>query len=141
MWKKTFIFADMKRIVCIFFLFLTGLALQAQSYKLVLADDIPADAAKVLEQRFTQMLQGSGITLADDGAPLTVTAQVVSRVETPGSMSQTALSIDLVAKAGEAVATFPVKGVGESDADAWLRAVKQLLPKSKSALEFVEKLK
>lgn len=131
----------MKRIVCILFLFLTGLALQAQSYKLVLPEGIPADAAKVLEQRFTQMLQGSGITLADDGAPLTVTAQVVSRVETPGSMSQTALTIDLVAKAGDVVATFPVKGVGESDADAWLRAVKQLLPKSKSALEFVEKLK
>lgn len=131
----------MKRIVCILFLFLTGLALQAQSYKLVLPEGIPADAVKVLEQRFTQMLQGSGITLADDGTPLTVTAQVVSRVETPGSMSQTALSIDLVAKAGEAVATFPVKGVGEGDADAWLRAVKQLLPRSKTALEFVEKLK
>ena len=123
------------------FLFLTGLALQAQSYKLVLADDIPADAAKVLEQRFTQMLQGSGITWADDGAPLTVTAKVTSRVETCGSMSQTALTIDLVAKAGDAVATFPVKGVGESDADAWIRAVKQLLPRSKNALEFVEKLK
>ena len=123
------------------FLFLTGLALQAQSYKLVLPEGIPADAAKVLEQRFTQMLQGSGITLADDGAPLTVTAQVVSRVETPGSMSQTALTIDLVAKAGDVVATFPVKGVGEGDADAWLRAVKQLLPRSKTALEFVEKLK
>ena len=131
----------MKRIVCILFLFLTGLSLQAQSYKLVLPEGIPADAAKVLEQRFTQMLQGSGITLADDGAPLTVTAQVVSRVETPGSMSQTALTIDLVAKAGDVVATFPVKGVGEGDADAWLRAVKQLLPRSKTALEFVEKLK
>lgn len=131
----------MKKIVCILFLFLTGLALQAQSYKLVLADDIPADAAKVLEQRFTQMLQGSGITWADDGAPLSVTAKVTSRVETPGSMSQTALTIELVAKAGDAVATFPVKGVGESDADAWIRAVKQLLPRSKNALEFVEKLK
>lgn len=131
----------MKKIVCILFLFLTGLALQAQSYKLVLADDIPADAAKVLEQRFTQMLQGSGITLSDDGAPLSVTAKVTSRVETPGSMSQTALTIDLVAQAGEVVATFPVKGVGEGDADAWIRAVKQLLPRSKSALEFIEKLK
>ena len=117
------------------------LGLQAQSYKLVLPEGIPADAAKVLEQRFTQMLQGSGITWADDGAPLTVTAKVTSRVETPGSMSQTALTIDLVAKAGDAVATFPVKGVGESDADAWIRAVKQLLPRSKNALEFVEKLK
>ena len=131
----------MKKIVCILFLFLTGLVLQAQSYKLVLPEGIPADAAKVLEQRFTQMLQGSGITLADDGAPLSVTAKVTSRVETPGSMSQTALTIDLVAKAGDVVATFPVKGVGEGDADAWLRAVKQLLPRSKTALEFVEKLK
>ncbi len=122
-------------------LLVTALGVQAQSYKLVLADDIPADAAQVLEQRFTQMLQGSGITLADDGAPLSVTAKVTSRVETPGSMSQTALTIDLVAKAGDVVATFPIKGVGESDADAWLRAVKQLLPRSKNALEFVEKLK
>ena len=117
------------------------LGLQAQSYKLVLPEGIPADAAEVLERRFTRMVQGGGITLADDGAPLTVTAQVVSRVETPGSMSQTALTIDLVAKAGDVVATFPVKGVGEGDADAWLRAVKQLLPRSKTALEFVEKLK
>lgn len=131
----------MKRIVCILFLFLTGLALQAQSYKLVLPEGIPADAAKVLEQRLTQMLQGSGITLADDGTPLTVQTKVVSRVETPGSMSQTALAIDVIAQAGEAVVTFPVKGVGENDADAWLRAVKQLLPRSKTALEFVEKLK
>ena len=88
------------------------LGLQAQSYKLVLPEGIPADAAKV-----------------------------TSRVETPGSMSQTALTIDLVATAGDVVATFPIKGVGESDADAWLRAVKQLLPRSKNALEFVEKLK
>lgn len=131
----------MKKFLLFVFLFIFSLGLQAQSFKLVFADDIPAEAVKVLEQRFTQMLQGSGITLSDDGAPLTVTAKVTSRVETPGSMSQTALTIDLVAQAGEVVATFPVKGVGEGDADAWLRAVKQLLPRSKSALEFIEKLK
>lgn len=134
-------FVAMKKLCILLFSVFFSLGLQAQSFRLVLADDIPADAAKVLEQRFTQMLQGSGITLSDDGAPLTVTAKVTSRVETPGSMSQTALTIDLVAQAGEVVATFPVKGVGEGDADAWLRAVKQLLPRSKSALEFIEKLK
>lgn len=134
-------FVAMKKLCILLFSVFFSLGLQAQSVKLVFADDIPAEAVKVLEQRFTQMLQGSGITLSDDGAPLTVTAKVTSRVETPGSMSQTALTIDLVAQAGEVVATFPVKGVGEGDADAWLRAVKQLLPRSKSALEFIEKLK
>lgn len=134
-------FVAMKKLCILLFSVFFSLGLQAQSVKLVFADDIPAEAVKVLEQRFTQMLQGSGITISDDGAPLTVTAKVTSRVETPGSMSQTALTIDLVVQAGEVVATFPVKGVGEGDADAWLRAVKQLLPRSKSALEFIEKLK
>ena len=133
--------AMMKKLILLAAAALLSGAAFGQTLSLKVPENVPEAAREVLVQRFTQMLQGSGITLADDGAPLTVTAQVVSRVETPGSMSQTALSIDLVAKAGEAVATFPVKGVGESDADAWLRAVKQLLPKSKSALEFVEKLK
>lgn len=132
----------MKRVllymVC---LLVTGLGLQAQSYKLVLADDIPADAARVLEQRFTQMLAGGGFTVADEGTPLTVSATVTSREQTGGALGQVALEIDILAAAGEASETFSIKGVGDNDADAWLRAVKQLLPRSKNASNFLEKLK
>ena len=122
-------------------LLMAGLGLQAQSYKLVLADDIPADAAQVLQQRFTQMLTGGGFTVADDGTPLTVSANVTSREQTGGTLGQVALEIELLAAAGDASETFTVKGVGDNDADAWLRAVKQLLPRSKNASNFLEKLK
>ena len=56
-------------------------------------------------------------------------------------MSQVALQLEIKAVAGEVEEVFPVKGVGENEADAWLRAVKQLLPRSKAARSFVEKLK
>ena len=122
-------------------LLVTALGLQAQSYKLVLADDIPADAAQVLQQRFTQMLAGGGFTVADEGTPLTVSATVTSREQTGGALGQVALEIDILAAAGAASETFSIKGVGDNDADAWLRAVKQLLPRSKNATNFLEKLK
>ena len=122
-------------------LLVTGLGLQAQSYKLVLADDIPADAAQVLEQRFTQMLTGGGFTVADEGTPLTVSATVTSREQTGGALGQVALVIELTAVSGEAKGTFNIKGVGEGDDDAWLRAVKQLLPRSQDAQKFVKMLK
>jgi len=131
----------MKRIVCILFLLLTTLALQAQSFKLVFSDNIPTDARALLEQRFVQMLKAGGLEVADDGELLMVEATVTKRMETPGSMSQVTLNVDLIAKTAAVSETFPLKGVGEGDADAWLRAVKQFLPKSKSALSFVEKLK
>jgi hypothetical protein len=131
----------MKKLLLMVCLLMAGLGLQAQSYKLVLADDIPADAAQVLQQRFTQMLTGGGFTVADDGTPLTVSANVTSREQTGGTLGQVALEIELLAAAGDASETFTVKGVGDNDADAWLRAVKQLLPRSKNATNFLEKLK
>jgi len=131
----------MKKVVLIISLIWASISLQAQSYKLLFSEDIPSESVAVLQQRFTQMLKGGGLEVADAGTPLEVTAKVASRMETPGSMSQVALVIELTAKAGEVSETFSLKGVGEGDSDAWLRAVKQFLPKSKSALSFVEKLK
>ena len=131
----------MKRIVCILFLLLTAWALNAQSFKLVFSDNIPADARTLLAQRFEQMLKAGGLDVADDGELLMVEGKVTNRMETPGSMSQVVLHVDLIAKTAAVSETFSLKGVGEGDSDAWLRAVKQLLPKSKSALSFVEKLK
>jgi hypothetical protein len=131
----------MKRIVSILFLLLTAWALNAQSFKLVFSDNIPADARALLAQRFEQMLKAGGLDVADDGELLMVEGKVTNRMETPGSMSQVVLHVDLIAKTAAVSETFSLKGVGEGDSDAWLRAVKQLLPKSKSALSFVEKLK
>lgn len=131
----------MKRIVCILFLLLSAWALNAQSFKLVFSDNIPADARALLEQRFEQMLKAGGLDVAEDGELLMVEGKVTNRMETPGSMSQVVLHVDLIAKTAAVSETFSLKGVGEGDSDAWLRAVKQLLPKSKSALSFVEKLK
>lgn len=132
---------EMKKIVLALCLSLAAIGLQAQSYKLVFADDIPSEATAVLQQRFTQMLSGGGLKVADDGKPLEVTAKIVNREETAGSMGQVALEIELQAIAGGVSETFAVKGVGDGVADAWLRAVKQLLPRSKNAQEFVKKLK
>jgi hypothetical protein len=131
----------MKRIVSILFLLLTAWALNAQSFKLVFSDNIPADARALLAQRFEQMLKAGGLDVAEDGELLMVEGKVTNRMETPGSMSQVVLHVDLIAKTAAVSETFSLKGVGEGDSDAWLRAVKQLLPKSKSALSFVEKLK
>lgn len=134
-------FVFMKKIVSTLFLLLTAVVLQAQSFRLVFSDSVPDGVKPLLEQRFTQMLRSGGLDVSEEGAPLLIDATVTGRMETPGSMSQVALTIDLTAKAGGVSETFPLKGVGEGEADAWLRAVKQLLPKSKSALSFVEKLK
>ena len=87
------------------------------------------------------MLKAGGLDVAEDGELLMVEGKVTNRMETPGSMSQVVLHVDLIAKTAAVSETFSLKGVGEGDSDAWLRAVKQLLPKSKSALSFVEKLK
>ena len=112
----------------------------AQDYKLVADASIPADAAKVLVQRFTQMLSSGGFTVSEEGADvIRLIPTVTSKMEV--SDAQVALTIDLKATAGDVSEVFPLKGVGESEADAWLRAAKTLLPKSKTAQTFLEKLK
>lgn len=122
-------------------LLLTVLGLRAQTYVIQTEGEIPKEAEEVLVQRFTQMLEAGGLAVSEAGTPLTVGFEVKDRMETPGSMSQVALQLEIKAAAGEVEEVFPVKGVGENEADAWLRAVKQLLPRSKAARSFVEKLK
>jgi hypothetical protein len=60
---------------------------------------------------------------------------------TPGSIRQRVVVLDIVTTYGEIEETFNVKGVGKDDEDAWLRACKQVLPRSKQAQEFIQKLK
>lgn len=128
-----------KKILLSLFLLLGALVLKAQDFKVVADASIPSDAAQVLVQRFTQMLEAGGLTVVEEGADvITLTPTVTDRTEVSG---QVALTIDLKAAAGEVEEVFPIKGVGENEADAWLRAVKQILPRSKAAQSFVAKLK
>ena len=135
----------MKKILITVLLLMAGLAAWGQSFKLEMDSTIPEAAAQVLQQRFTQMLEAGGFALAGpenqaDGT-LTITAKVLDRVDTDGSMSQVALNLELVASDGKVQEVFPIKGVGATLDDAWLRAAKQLLPRSKSAQAFVAQLK
>ena len=118
----------------------------AQNLSLNVPDDVPEAAREVLVQRFTQMMQGAGVTVGTEGEPLRIDAVVTDRMVTPGSSTQTALSIDLRAYIlrGEEVLvenTWQAKGVGTDDADAWLRAAKQILPRSKAAQAFMDEVK
>ena len=131
----------MKKIIILILCLMTAGLAQAQSFHLVWADSIPAPATELLMQRFAQMLEAGGFSLAEDGAPLEVQPAVSSRMETPGSMSQVALAVELTLVAGEVSEVFTLKGVGSDDNDAWLRAVKQFLPRSKNAQNFVQRLK
>ena len=102
---------------------------------------VPSAAQEVLVQRFTQMLEAAGHTVGDEGPVIHITGEVKDSMDTPGSMSQVALNVVVKATCGSAKAEFPLTGVGEDEADAWLRAVKRLLPRSKEAQKFVQELK
>lgn len=129
-----------KKILLSLFLLLGALVLKAQDFKVVADASIPSDAAQVLVQRFAQMLSAGGLNVSEEGADaVRLIPTVTSRMEV--SDSQVALTIDLKAVAGEVSEVFPIKGVGENEADAWLRAAKTILPRSKAAQSFVEKLK
>ncbi len=129
----------MRKFVLTLILLLAAFVARAQQYTLKADEAIPSEAASVLVQRFTQMLEAGGLTVAAEGAPvITLTPTVTDRTEVSG---QVALTVDLKAAAGKVEEVFPIKGVGENEADAWQRAVKQILPRSKAAQSFVGKLK
>lgn len=130
----------MRKILLSVVLLLSAFVLKAQEYKIVADASIPAEAAQVLVQRFTQMLTAGGFTVSEEGADIVrLIPTITSKMEV--SDAQVALTIELKAAVGEVSEVFPIKGVGESEADAWLRAAKLVLPKSKAAQGFVEKLK
>lgn len=129
----------MRKLLVTLALMLAFACAYAQDFKLVPHESIPSEAAAVLVQRFTQMLEAGGFSVCEEGSrEITLTPTVTGRTEVSG---QVALTIDLTAAAGEAQEVFPLKGVGENEADAWQRAVKQILPRSKAAQSFIEKLK
>ena len=132
----------MKRMIWLgALLLLFGFTLSAQGIRVVVADNVPDAARAVLQQRFEQMMKAGGLTLEDEGAVLSVSVEMTDRMETAGSLPQVAVVLDVKASvAGVAEEVFPVKGVGEDEEDAIVRAVKQILPKSKAATLFVRAL-
>ncbi len=122
-------------------LLLGGIAASAQSVSLRVSEDIPEDARNVLVVRFTQMLKIGGFTIEDDATPFVVSAEIVSEMDVPGSIPQKGLSIQITAEAAKEKEVFAVKGVGNDAEDAFERAAKQILPKSKAATAFLEKVK
>ena len=136
----------MKKMMLLAAAVLLSVALSAQTLSLKVPETVPEAAREVLVQRFTQMLQGSGVAVGDDGETLFIEATVTDRMETPGSASQTALNIDVrayIVRNGAVLVeyTWPVKGVGSDEDDAWLRAAKMILPKSKAAQTFMDEVK
>lgn len=112
----------------------------ARDYTIIVDENIPQAASELLVQRFTQMFEAAGHKIVADSTPVQVSGTVTNRMETPGSMSQTALNIEVKAECDGAKVVFPLTGVGEDEADAWLRAVKRLLPRSKEAQAFMKEL-
>jgi hypothetical protein len=133
----------MKRLVISLVAVLCALvAAHGQSVCVVLKGEVPLEAAGVLVQRVTQILESGEFTVAEDAKDTVwVNANVVEHMTTPGSISQSVLVLDIVTAYGETEETFSVKGVGKNDEDAWLRACKQVLPRSRQAQEFIQKLK
>ena len=136
----------MKKLTLLAASLLLGRVAFGQTLSLKVPENVPEAAREVLVQRFTQMLQGAGVTVGEEGETLFVEGTVTDRMVTPGSASQTALNIDIRAymvRGDEVLVenTRPVKGVGADEADAWLRAAKQILPRSKAAEAFMQQLK
>ena len=149
---------------------LAAWAAAGQTCRVVVAPEVPKGAAEVLWQRFSQMLEAGGFTVlpaqaeateatgdardegntqaeatdaageAEDVPTLWVQAVRTARMEMPGSRKQVAVVLEVTARQEDVTGTFTVKGVGDDDADAWLRAVKQILPRSKAAQAFVKQL-
>ena len=129
----------MRKLILVAGLLFSIICAHAQSYSFKADEAIPSEAATVLVQRFTQMLEAGGLKVVEEGADvITLTPTVTSRTEVSG---QVALTIELKAAVGKVEEVFPLKGLGENEADAWQRAVKQILPRSKASQSFVEKLK
>ena len=131
----------MKRLFAAAALVLVSVGAMAQSFSIGISGDIPGEAKELLVQRFTQMLESAGFTVEADAQTIEIIPTINESLTTPGSMSQKVLVLDIKARVGDVEEIFTVKGVGKDTNDAWLRAVKQILPSSRAAKEFVEKLK
>lgn len=131
----------MKSVLAGILLFAT-LALNAQSLRVRVEEGVPEAAAAVLQQRFTQLIEAGGMTAGGEEAPeLLVSAVLQDRMEVPGDKPQVMVLLTVTAVRADVSGNFSLRGVGADDADAWERAARQILPKSKAARELAARLK
>lgn len=126
----------MKRILLTIVLAITAVW-AAAGQNITISENIPGDAAAILKPRLEAMLRSAGLV----ETPLSADAVITDRMETSGSITQLALTVELILSSGEVRESFILKGIGADEADAWLRAMKQFLPRSKATADFLEKLK
>ncbi|MBQ4184298.1 MAG: hypothetical protein II652_05075 [Bacteroidales bacterium] len=131
----------MKRMITVALLSLFALTLSAQNVQLKFPESLSDDVRTILTQRFSQMLSSGGMTVGEEGSVVEISLAEVSRENAPGAVAQIVLQLEVTASCGGVKEVFPLKGVGSDENDARLRAVKMLLPRSKSAQAFVECLK
>ena len=131
----------MKRMITVALLSLFALTLSAQNVQLKFPESLSDDVRTILTQRFSQMLSSGGMTVGEEGSIVEISLEEVSRENAPGTVAQVVLQLEVTASCGGVKEVFPLKGVGSDENDARLRAVKMLLPRSKSAQAFVECLK
>ena len=113
---------------------LAALSIAAYAQNIHIGDEIPASAAAILKPRLEQMLKDGGVADVN----LNVTAVVKEKTQVASGV---VLMLDLILCSGEVEEAFPLKGVGDNEADAYERAMKQFLPRSKAAQNFMDKLK
>ncbi len=131
----------MKRMITVALLSLFALTLSAQNVQLKFPESLSDDVRTILTQRFSQMLSSGGMTVGEEGSVVEISLAEVGRENAPGAVAQIVLQLEVTASCGGVKEVFPLKGVGSDENDARLRAVKMLLPRSKSAQAFVECLK
>ncbi len=128
-------------MITVALLSLFALTLSAQNVQLKFPESLSDDVRTILTQRFSQMLSSGGMTVGEEGSIVEISLAEVSRENAPGTVAQVVLQLEVTASCGGVKEVFPLKGVGSDENDARLRAVKMLLPRSKSAQAFVECLK
>ncbi len=128
-------------MITVALLSLFALTLSAQNVQLKFPESLSDDVRAVLTQRFSQMLSSGGMTVGEEGSVVEISLAEVGRENAPGAVAQIVLQLEITASCGGVKEVFPLKGVGSDENDARLRAVKMLLPRSKSAQAFVECLK
>ena len=128
-------------MITVALLSLFALTLSAQNVQLKFPESLSDDVRTILTQRFSQMLSSGGMTVGEEGSVVEISLAEVGRENAPGAVAQIVLQLEITASCGGVKEVFPLKGVGSDENDARLRAVKMLLPRSKSAQAFVECLK
>lgn len=131
----------MKRLLTALLLSFFALTLSGQTLQLNVTDQVSEDARTILTQRFIQMLDAVDLKVGEEGPVLEVSVKEVSREDAPGAVAQVAVQLEVTAACKGVSEVFPLKGVGSDVDDATLRAVKMLLPRSKTAQSFVQCLK